>query len=650
MSGGKNKFKKIFERGFLGNLEVKNRLIMSAMGTRLASEIGGVSQRQIDYYSERAKGGVGTIITEVTSVDYPLGVTAPTSLTIHSDAYIVGHNELVEAVHTLGSKIICQLVHAGRQTTMSSTGGIQPVAPSAIPCKFLDVMPRELTSDEIKGIVIKFIEAAVRAKTAGYDGVELHGAHGYLIAGFMSANSNHRNDMYGGSFSRRMAFPLEIIQGIRKELGWEFPLLFRFSADEFVDGGRKLEESKKVAKILENAGVDALNVSAGTYDSMTKVIQPMSYPEACMIYLAESIKNIVKIPVIGVGVVRNPETAEEILKAGRVDFVALGRALLADPYWPQKAREGKEKEIIRCISCNSCIEERAFRGLHIRCALNPLTGREWLKKSIVPVRRRKKVFVIGGGPAGMMAALTAKRKDHKVTLYERTGELGGQLRRACVLPGSEKFTWFLNYLINQINREGIETILQNSVVPETIFQGEPDAVILASGAKPIIPDIPGISDESFCTAWQVLEGKKRIEDKEVLIVGAGCVGCETALYLAPENKKIIIVEMMRSIAPAAGPITRMDIISRIQQTEIEILLERKVRRIEKPVVVLTDKEKKEEQVEVDVVVFSTGVAPLNDLKKELEGKVAEFFAIGDCVRPRKIIDAVYEGFQAALSL
>ena len=269
-----NGYRKMFEPTAIGTMEVKNRLIMAPMGTRLANESGAVTQRQIEYYAERAKGGVGTIITEVTCVDHPLGVTGPTNMTLHDNGYIGCHNELVEEVQAYGVKIICQLVHAGRQTKPASVKGMQPVAPSAIPCKFLNVIPRELSTSEVEDIVVKFIEAAVRVKTAGYDGIEIHGAHGYLISQFMSASSNHRRDRYGGDLTKRMSFPLEIIRGIRKEVGADYPLLFRFSAEEFVDGGRELDESMKVARMLEDEGVDALHVSAGTYDSITTMIDP----------------------------------------------------------------------------------------------------------------------------------------------------------------------------------------------------------------------------------------------------------------------------------------------------------------------------------------------------------------------------------------
>jgi 2,4-dienoyl-CoA reductase-like NADH-dependent reductase (Old Yellow Enzyme family)/thioredoxin reductase len=649
MNARNYKFKRMFEFGSMGPLRVKNRLVMAPMGTRLANEVGGVSQRQIDYYAERAKGGVGTIIVEITGVDFPVGVASPKTLTIHDNIYIGGHNDLVEAVHAFGARIISQLGHVGRNRR--AVYGAHPVAPSPIPCKFFGVVPRELTIPEIEDIVGKFVEAARRAETAGYDGVELHGAHGYLITEFMSASSNHRKDRYGGDLCGRMTFPLEIIQGIRKELGPDYPILFRFSADEFVDGGMNLEESKKVAVILEEAGVHALDVSAGTYDSMSRVIEPMSYPEGWKIYLAESIKKVVKIPVIGVGQIRTPEFAEGILEEGKVDFVALGRGLLADPYWPRKAKEGKGNDIIPCISCNDgCIGGRTFRNLHIRCTVNPTTGRERFVESLKPVSKRKKVVVVGGGPTGIMAALTASTRGHRVTLFEKTKGLGGQLLLSAKPLGKEKISRFRDYLLHQINQQEIKVELGYPVTKEAIVQEKPDVVILATGAVPLVPDLPGIKDQSVCTAWEVLEGKKKVEEKMVLIVGGGTVGCETALYLAPNNKKVTIIEMLNDIALDMEFLNRMDLMSKIQEAKIEVLLGSKVERIGLNGVVLSNEEKEEEELKADAVVLAMGAVPVNDLAKQLEGKIEEIHVVGDCHQPRKIFDAVYEGFRAAIGL
>jgi 2,4-dienoyl-CoA reductase-like NADH-dependent reductase (Old Yellow Enzyme family)/thioredoxin reductase len=637
------KTNRMFEPAFLGPLAVKNRLIMAPMGTLMASEVGGVTPKQIDYYAERAKGGVGTIIVEITSVDYPLGGTG---LTFHDNGYIGGHSELVEAVHVYGAKIICQLAHVGRQAHPSDLKGLQPVAPSPIPCRILKVLPRELSTREVEEIVQKFIAAAKRARAAGYDGVELHGAHGYLIAQFMSPCSNQRTDRYGGSLLNRMNFPLEIIRGVKKVVGDRFPLLFRFSGDEFVENGRSLEESKQVARMLEEAGVHVLDVSAGAYDSMPKIMEPMSYPEGWKIYLAEEIKKAVKVPVIGVGVIRTPAFAEKILREGRIDFVALGRALIADPHWPNKAREGRPEDIIRCISCNTgCIGGRVFRGLPLRCSVNPATGREREFGTLPPAGKRRKVLVVGGGPAGMEAACLAKRRGHRVILAEKEAQLGGQLLLAAVPPGKEKINWYSEYLIGRMKKLKVLARLKQEVTAGYVQKFKPDVVILATGAVPWIPDIPGIQNPNVVKAWDILDGKKKVEDSMVVVAGGGTVGCETALYLARQNRKVIVVEMLDRIALDMEPINRMDLQEKIRQAGVETRVKKKMKEIAKEGVLLEDEGGKEEWILADWVILALGVKPNDSLFRKLEGKVPEIYSIGDCGQTGKIIDASYDGFR-----
>lgn len=649
MSRIRNAFPKLFEPAFIGRLKITNRLIMAPMGTRMGSETGGVTKQLIDYYARRALGGVGAIITEITGVDYTLGVGSANNLTLHDNRYLPGHNELVEAVQTQGARIICQLGHVGRNRRVFDK--LQPVAPSAIPCPFFNVVPRELTVAEIEEVVRRFVEAAVRAKTAGYDGLELHGAHGYLIAEFMSAMSNHRQDRYGGDLAGRMTFPVEIVQGIRRAVGPDYPIIIRISGDEFLEGGMSLEESKQAAQILERAGVDALDVSAGTYDSMRTSIESMPYAQGWRIYLAEAIKKVVDIPVIGVGVIRFPDFAESILEAGQVDFIALGRALLADPFWPAKAKEGREKEIAPCISCNTgCIGGRIFKGLSIRCAVNPLTGREKLADQVRPTGRKKKVLVVGGGPAGMMAALTAKKRGHEVVLYEKEPELGGQLRLAIKPPGKEKIGWLLGYLKTQIEESSIDLCLAQQVGPEAINREKPDAVILATGARPSIPGLPGVETGPVSTAWGVLAGQKIIENKDVVVVGGGMVGCETALYLAPANRKVAIVEMLDSLASDVEPINRLDLLNRIEEAGIRTALGLTLEKIEPDSLVVSRPDGQKERLAAEAVVLALGAIPVDDLSREIEDQVNEVFSVGDCSSPGKIINAIYQGFITALRI
>jgi len=370
----------------------------------------------------------------------------------------------------------------------------------------------------------------------------------------------------------------------------------------------------------------------------------MSYPEGWKIYLAETIKRTVKIPVIGVGVIRSPEFAERTLKEGRADFIALGRALLADPYWPRKAREGRVKEIIPCISCNECIGSRTFRNLHVRCAVNPATGREgWLKK--LPPEKKKKVVVIGGGPAGLMAALTAKRRGHRVTLYEKSDQLGGRLPLAAALPGREKIAWFGDYLRNQIRRERVRVLLGITATPEKIAREKPDTVFLATGAIPLIPDLPGVKSPQVCTAWDILGGKKMVRGKTVSILGGGMVGCETALYLAARDNKVTVVEMQEGAAQDTDFITRADILSRMKEARIEILTGRKAEKINAGEILLGNSAGRGERIKGDIIVLALGAVPAGDLKKSLQGKIKEIHTIGDARQPGRIIDAVYEGFR-----
>jgi 2,4-dienoyl-CoA reductase-like NADH-dependent reductase (Old Yellow Enzyme family)/thioredoxin reductase len=641
------RFPKLFEEGHISNMRIRNRTVMPPMGTNLASETGAVTPAMIHYYRERAKGGVGLIITEINSIDSPQGCALPTQLSIHDNAYIAGHNELVEAVKEHGAKIITQLHHAGRQTTEENTFGMQPVAPSAIPDPYLNVLPRELSVSEIEEIVEKFVKAAIRAQNAGYDGVEIHGAHGYLVGQFMSPFSNKRNDLYGGDINGRMRFPVEIVRGIKEATKGSFPVVFRFSADEFVEDGNHLEEAKQIARILQDAGVDALDVSSGVYASMPTILEPMKYPEGWRAYLAEKIKKEVHIPVITVGVIRSPETAEGILTEGKADFVALGRTLIADPEWPLKAMEDRTEDIRKCITCNVwCIGERVFKNLHVRCTVNPVAGREHEYPGITSTLSPGHFAIIGGGPAGMEAARVLSTAGHRVELFEREPELGGQVKMAAVPPGKEKIRWATDYLQTQINKLGVEVHLNTLANADTLQGMNLDAVIVATGAKPIIPDIPGVHNPNVTTAWDLLAGRYQVGNK-VVIVGGGNVGCETALFLKHQGIDVTVVEMEDELAVDTEPISRMSLLEELKNSGVHTLTRLAVREIKPDGVLAVDSRWNESWLPCTHVVLSVGATPENQLEEELRQRGMRVFVIGDAKKSRKLNHAIFDGFMTA---
>lgn len=651
-------FPRLFEPIQIGKVKIRNRIVQGPTERHSPGPFGEVTSKTIDYYVERAKGGFGLII--LGCGDIGLGGRSAHLLNLSHNRFILGHCDLTEAVHAHGAKIAIQLHAVGRNVPFAAYSEGQPViGPSPIPAMMVGEIPyptpRALDKGEIYRIMDTFAQAAYRVRSAGYDLVQLHGAHGFLITSFMSPLMNKRTDEFGGTLENRMRFPIGIVKRIKEMVGDDFPIDFRFSADEFIEGGVTIEESPIMAKMLEEAGVSSLNVSAGIYESYWKCNDVMRNPEGWKAYIWEAVKKAVKIPVIGQGVLRSPEVCEKIISEGKADLVSLSRAAMADPEWPKKASEGRAEDIRKCISCNEC--HPGMGGLSRRdrwpchCAINAEMGREREFSVIKPASTKKNVMIVGAGPAGLEAARIASLRGHQVTLYDKNIELGEPLKVAATAPGKGKILWFQNYLITQINKQGVKAKLRTEVTAELIDRVKPDAVIIATGSVPIIPDIPGIQDEKTVTAVDVLSGKVSITNQKVVIAGGGMVGCETGEFLAERNNNVTIIEMLPSMAIDMELLHKKVLMDSLKDRGVTMLTERRLVEVRDKGIVIQDcKSGKTETLKTDWLILALGMKPLTTLADALEDKISELHVIGDCVEPRKFMEAVYEGSLAGRQL
>jgi len=637
---------KLFEPIRIGPLELKNRMVMAPMATHYADESGAVTDRLKNYYAERARGGVGLIIIESGYI-HPLGRGGRKRLGLHDDQLIPGLKELVDLVHTEGARICSQLHHAGRQINVKATNGMYPVSASSIPAGMEGIVPRTLKIGEIEELIEAFGQAARRSLEAGFDAILIHAAHGYLIHQFLSPLANTRQDRYGGNFNRRLRFLKEVVHRCREVAGKEFPLMVRISASEFIPGGITLRDGQKIAQHLEKWGVKAIHVSGGTHDTQEMEIQPMAIPRGCLVPLAEGVKKVVRIPVATVGRIVDPQMAEEILQAGKADLITLGRALLADPEFPKKTQEGRWEDIRPCIGCLQGCRDHLYQGLPITCLVNAQAGLE-MEYKIKPAEKIKKVFIIGGGPGGMETARVAALRGHEVTLVEKNDHLGGQFHLASLPPGKEEIRFFLQYLALQLHKLGVKVILNRELTPADLVKVEADAVILASGGIPQKPAIPGVDQENVLTAWEALLAPERV-GKKVLVIGAGAVGAETADFLADRTREVSLIEMAQEIALDEERTNRKLLLRRLGEKGVKIRVVTQARAI-LPEGVEVESNGWREILPADTVVLATGVRPNRDLEEAMKRLSIALNKVGDCVEPRKAIDAIHEGFKVALNL
>jgi 2-enoate reductase len=639
---------KLFERGRIGRMETKNRIAMAPMGTNGLTDIDyGYSRRLIDFYAARAKGGASMIITGSAVVNTALegGITHFLPR-LDSPAYIGRLSEFSDAMHHYGARLVLQLTQGFGRVNFVQNNPIQPISASVLPC-FLDpsVMTRELTIEEIESLVTSSATAAGMAKVAGVDAIEIHGYGGYLLDQFQTALWNKRTDKYGGDLEGRMRFSMETIAATRAAVGEEFPIIFKFTPDHYIEGGREIEEGLEIVKLLENAGVDALHVDGGCYEVWNRVIPSMYEPPASQIPLSEAVKKVVSIPVIAHGKLGDPELAEKVIAEGKADFVALGRPLLADPEWANKVKNGKLDDIRPCIGCNEACIARGYDMKYLSCSVNPVTGME-KEYALTPVEKKKSVLVIGAGPGGLEAARVAASRGCEVTLWEKTDQLGGKLILAAIPDFKRDIEPLTAYLSTQIEKAGVKVELMKEATPELVQQLNPDVVIISTGSLFRLPNVPGTQADKVFSIVDLFR-EKREAGETVIVVGGGLCGCETAAYLARKGKQVTIIEMKDQLIPEGVNInTMMGIQALLAQSKVEVLLNTKLVEItNESAVVETNGDKKE--LEADSIVMATGFTWDPTLRDRLEGKVPELFTIGDCAEPRNIEGAIWDGFHAA---
>ena len=678
----------------IGNVEIKNRIVMAPMCMGFGQYNGCATETMMDYYEERAKGGVGLIFTEITRINDITGASSFGQLGMSHDYQIPALREMADRIHKHNCKIMVELHHPGRQNlglmigtvpicnigsklmgnlyTKILTQAVIPqgkklqdkhivprtVAPSKCErSKMSDSVNRELSVNEIKRIICQFIEGAVRVKKAGCDGVELHAAHGYLIQQFLSPNTNKRTDQYGGSLENRMRFLLEIIDGIRLNCGKDFPIVVRLTVDEMYSKigqngkGYNLEEGIKMAKILSDKGIDAIDVSSAAYDTFNYWLEPTTFTPGWRKYLANEVKKVVDIPVIAANLIRSPKQAETQLEEGTQDFVSLGRPLIADPHWPNKVKSGNENLIKRCVCCLYCFESMmkgAYKYTHGNCSVNPFVGRE--NVSLKQNGNGRKVLIIGAGCAGLTAAELLSKRGFDVTVLEKESKQGGQLNLASKPPHKEKINWVCEDLLSNAINSGAKVLFDIKADKNIIASYSPEIVITATGGNAIHPK--SFNGDNVVTVTQVLNGSIDISNKKVAVIGSGMTGLETSELLVSKGNKVTVVEMADKIAPGAWFQQLDDTLPVLEKAGTEFLTSHKLLSVSSSGIELENlKENKAVAIKVDLVVLSLGVRSDNSLYNDIKNSDSyKVYNIGDSKKIGRIANATESAYQLVMNI
>ncbi len=639
--------KELFSPFFIKGLRLKNRIVMPPLASFLIESDGTITDKTVEHYRRRAAGGPAMVIMEAHSVSEE-GYVSVHQARIYDDRYIEGLFKIANVIRFEGAVPAIQIHHAGRQVP-SRVIKRKPVAPSALPSPGIRGEVEPLSIEGIHKIIRKFGEAAERVIQAGFDLIEIHGAHGYLINQFLSRFSNIREDEYGGDIKGRARFASEIIREVRQKVGPNFPISFKISAQEFVENGLTTEESIEMLKFFVEDGIDVVQVSAGNDATYEWICQPMFMKKACLADSAKQIKDALDIPVMAVGRITDPIIANKIIKEEMADLVCIGRGLLADPEMPKKAQKGDIEDIRLCIGCNKCMQS-IFRNGRIECTVNPSLGRE-REMQIFPAEKPKKVMVVGGGPAGMNAAWVAASRGHDVSLYEKDSSLGGQLQIGSVLKFKEEIRTIIEFQKRQVEKQDVVCKLNTLVTIDKIKEIKPDVLILATGSIPIKPEIPGINNQIVLTVSQIFNGNKPPSGKTV-VIGGGSAGCEVALYLSGKGYEVAIIEQLQKIGSEIESVTRNVMLKLLREQNVKMLTSCKLVTVSENGVDVINSEGNTCFYEAGCVVVAVGNKPDNYLfdQVKLESMNIETYRLGDCLEPRSAKEALFESARIARSI
>lgn len=637
-------YEKLFMPFKIGTMELRNRIVLSPMGTSLAKNYAP-TERSIAYYSERARGTAGLVIIEHT---YPqeMGCKTEKSLGLWDEAALPAWKALIDGIHEAGGKVAIEIGHLGHCTDYSRILGTEAISPSGVRCHVAQEKARSVTQEEIDAFKADYLNSVRLALRAGADAIELHFTNGYFIASWLSGRTNKRMDRYGGNLENRMRFPLELYDMVRKEVGEDYPLLARLAARE-PNGGRGIEETRLIAKMLEDVGVNALDINAGSPSDYDWEFPSYFQQQGFLLEDIERIKRSVSIPVIGGGRIVEPRMAEQALREGRLDMVALGREQIADPQWGAKAQAGDLQSIRRCIACTRCIHDKEATGLI--CTVNPFVGREtaW---TISPAEVKKNVLVVGGGPSGLQAAIVAAKRGHTVTLAEKDEGFGGMIRAACVPPGKWEIGGIINSLLYEAEGCGVTLLAGQKVTAEWAKERGFDEVVLATGSNPLIPGfIPVNGEVNAVTAVDVLMGKEWA-GKKVAIIGGGMVGCETAEFLAEYKKDVYVFEMLERAANDVQWNIRDLLLKKLNDRKVTLVTGAKVKDITDDTVRYEQKGEEYAETGFDTVVWAVGLRPEQTLVEELKQIGVAPVVIGDAGKVSRLHEALTSAVAAVINL